>query len=136
MGDKLRGWKFDWCGDATDPSIEVTDDSLPITYTLEIATDIDFTAMILLKEGLTDSEYTLTKEEKQLLPSTKKDAPYYWRVKAIDSASNETEWTGTGTFHVGFTFDWPGWIIYLWFGLGGVLLFFLGLWVGRRTSYY
>jgi len=136
MGGKLEGWKFDWCGSATDPSIEVTDDSLPITYTLEIATDADFTNIVLKKEGLSTSEYTITtKEEKQLLPSTKKEAPYYWHVKAIDSASNETEWTGAGIFYVGFTFEMPPWALYVLFGVGALLLFFLGFQLGRRTAY-
>ena len=137
MDSKLEDWKFDWCGDATDPSIEVTDDSEPITYTLEIATDADFTNIVLQQEGLSTSEYTLTEEEEDLLPSTEEEAPYYWRVKAIDAASNETAWTVPGTFYTGF--GWPefqGWPLYTVMGVGGVLLFFLGLWIGRRTVYY
>lgn len=137
MDSKLEDWKFDWCGDATDPSIEVTDDSLPITYTLQIATDADFTNIVLQQEGLSTSEYTLTEEEEELLPSTEEEAPYYWRVRAIDAASNETVWTTPGTFYTGF--GWPefqGWPLYTVMGVGGVLLFFLGLWIGRRTVYY
>lgn len=135
MDGKLRGWKFDWCGDADDPTIEVTDDSPPITYTLEIASDIDFTTIVLEMEDLTTSEHTVTiKEEKELLTPSTKEAPYYWRVKAIDAASNETAWTSIRTFYIGFT--WPGWIIYLWFGLGIVAAGILGFWLGRRTTYY
>jgi len=135
MDNKLRGWKFDWCGDADDPAIEVTDDSPPITYNLEVASDIDFTTIVLDVEGLTTSEHTVTiKEEKELLTPSTKEAPYYWRVKAIDAASNETEWTSIRTFYTGFT--WPDWIIYLWFGLGIVAAGILGFWLGRRTTYY
>lgn len=135
IDDKLRGWKFDWCGDADDPTIEVTDDSPPITYNLEVASDIDFTTIVLEMEGLTTSEYPVTtREEKDALKPSTKEAPYYWRVKAIDAASNETEWTGVRTFYTGF--NWPDWIIYLWFGLGIVAAGILGFWLGRRTTYY
>lgn len=136
MDSKLKDWRFDWCGDATDLTIEVTDPSLPITYTLQIATDDQFTteSIVLEKTGLTESEYTLTSEER--LPSVKKEAPYSWRVRAIDAASNESGWTGTGSFYVGFIFNMPTWLIYTLFGLGALLLGVLGFWLGRRTAYY
>jgi len=133
---KLAGWTFDWGGDATDPTIEVTDDSLPITYTLQIATDENFTAdsLVLEKPDLTTSEYEVTdKEEMDLLKLSTRSAPYYWRVKAIDAASNETGWTDPQAFCVGFTF--PSWGIYTLIGLGGLLLLVLAFWLGRRTAY-
>ena len=115
---------FDW-KDVTDPS--------GVTYTLQVATDKNFTAasLILIEEGLTKSEYTLEEE----LESTKKDAPYWWRVKAIDGVGNESGWTGAGSFNVGFVFEMPKWALYLLIGLGGVALFFIGFFVGRRTGY-
>ncbi len=135
MDTKLKGWRFDWCGDDTDLTIEVTDLSLPITYTLQIATDDQFTttSILLEKTGLTESEYTLTSEES--LASVERENPYYWRVRAIDGASNESGWTGTGSFYVGFSFDMPTWLIYTLFGLGAVLFGVLGFWLGRRTTY-
>jgi len=39
-----------------------------------------------------------------------------------------------GTFFVGFVFELTGWILYALMGLGGILLFFIGLWVGRRGA--
>jgi len=117
---------FDW--------EEVTDDSLPVTYTLQIASEPYFILMVLEKTGLTDSDYTLTEAEK--LEKVSKETPYYWRVKATDAASNESDWTSAGSFYVGFAFDLPQWGIYALMGLGGVILFFIGLWVGRKTSYY
>ena len=116
---------FDW--------EDVTDDS-GVTYTLQIATDKDFTFTVLKKEGLTSSEYTITKEEK--LESTKKEAPYYWRVKAIDGASNESQWSTLGSFYVGF--QWPelkGWLLYTLIGVGAFLIGLFGFWLGRRTAY-
>ena len=116
---------FDW--------EDVTDPSLPVTHTLHIASDADFTTRVLEKEGLADSEYTIPKEER--LESTKKEAPYYWHVKAIDGASNESGWSGTGSFYVGFAFTMPQWALYTLFGVGGLLLLALAFWLGRRTAY-
>jgi hypothetical protein len=120
---------LDW-KDADDPS-------LPVTYTLQIATDKDFTedSIVLQKTGLTDSEYTLTEEEK--LEPVKKEAPYYWRVKATDGAANESEWSEPRTFQTGgFTFSMTGWVLYLVIAFGALAIFVFGLWVGRRTAYY
>jgi len=127
MGSKAEAEAyFDW-EDVTDPS--------GVTYTLQIASDEDFTSIVLEKKDLTDSEYTITEGEK-LKPVSEK-APYYWRVKAIDGASNESEWSGTGSFYVGVALALaiPQWAIYTLFGVGGLLLGFLGFWVGRKTAY-
>jgi len=117
---------FDW--------EDVTDLSPPIIYSLQIASDKNFTFIVLEKKGLTDSEYTLTEEEE--LAAVKKEVPYYWRVKAIDNAANESEWSAPESFYVGFAFALPGWAIYLLIGLGALLIGFLAFWVGRRTAYY
>ncbi len=123
MGDKAASMAyFDWK--------DVSDPSKPVTYTLQLASNANFTTMVLEKTGLTISEYTLTEEE--ALESTTEETPYYWRVKAIDGASNASNWTGAGTFYVGFVFELTGWILYALMGLGGILLFFIGFWVGRR----
>jgi len=115
----------------------VTDDSSPVTYTLQIATDDSFTpaSILLEKEGLTKSEYTTTEVEK--LSSTKEEVPYYWRVKAIDAISNESEWSTPGSFYVGgILFSLTGWVLYIVMGVGGLVLFGLGYWLGRRTTFY
>ncbi|MFC1969432.1 IPT/TIG domain-containing protein [Chloroflexota bacterium] len=120
---------FDWA-DASDPS-------LPITYSLQVATDKDFTSasIVLEKTGLTESEYTITEDEE--LEPAKKEAPYHWRVKATDGASNESEWSEPQAFYTGgFTFGLTGWVMYLVIGIGAIILFMFGLWVGRRTAYY
>jgi len=116
---------FDW---------EDIDDPSGVTYTLQIASDADFTTIVLERTDLTSSEYNLTEEEK--LESVGKEEPYYWRVKAIDGASNESQ-SEARSFYTGF--QWPGfigWPLYLVIGVGGVLLFLFGLWVGRRTAYF
>jgi len=82
---------LDW-EDVTDPS--------GVSYTLQIASGIDFDAIVLEKKGLIDSEYHITIEDG--LESTDKENPYYWRVKAIEDAFNESEWTQSGLLYVGF----------------------------------
>ena len=116
---------FDW---------DDVDDLSGVTYTFQIASDANFTTIVLDKPGLTSSEYTVTEEE-QLEPVSK-DEPYYWRVKAIDGASNESE-SEIRSFYSGF--QWPdfiGWPLYTVIGIGGVLLIIFGFWLGRRTAYY
>ncbi|MFC1979899.1 hypothetical protein ACFLVS_03435 [Chloroflexota bacterium] len=118
---------FDWEG-VEDPS--------GVTYTLQVATNKNFTdASIVLEKELTDTEYTIPKEEK--LKSAKKEAPYYWRVSATDGASNASEWSTPGSFYFGF--QWPelkGWLLYFLMAIGVIVFLALGFWLGRRTAYY
>jgi hypothetical protein len=126
---------FDW-EDVVANIDGVVEQSLPITYDLQVATDENFTKKVVNKTGLTTSEYTLTKDE--ALESNSDEIPYYyWRVRAVDAASNASQWTGTGIFKVGFVFNFPGlsgWVLYVLIGVGAVVLFFIGLWVGRRSG--
>jgi hypothetical protein len=126
---------FDWDDVVTDIDGQ-PEKSTPITYDLQVATDENFTHKVVNKTGLTTSEYTLTEDE--ALESTSDETPYYyWRVRAVDAASNASQWTGTGTFKVGFSFKFPGlsgWGLYVLIGVGAVVLFFIGLWVGRRSG--
>ncbi|MFC2066880.1 IPT/TIG domain-containing protein [Chloroflexota bacterium] len=113
---------------------EVTNASPPITYNLQVASDQNFNSIVLAKTGLSKPEYTLAEDEK--LAAVKEEAPYYWRVKAIDSVNNESEWSTPWSFYVGFSFTPPGWLIYTLVGLGGLLIGFLAFWLGRKTAYY
>lgn len=114
----------------------VSDDSLPVTYTLQVATRDDFTPAFIVveKTGLTASEYTLT--QGQALESTKKEASYYWRVQATDGAANVGQWSAAGSFYVGSTFELEGGVLYALMGVGGLLLLGLGYWLGRRTAFH
>jgi len=127
-GDKAEETpSFDW-EDVSDPS--------GVTYTFQIATDEDFTedSIIFEKAGLSVSQYTLAPKDK--LESTKEEAPYYWRVKAVDGAGNESAWSTPGSFYVGFTFALPGWARYAIIGVAVVLAGFIGFLIGRRTAYF
>jgi hypothetical protein len=119
---------FDWQ--------EVTDDSLPVTYRLQIATDKSFGAgtIVVDKSGLDTSSYTLTDAEEKALAG--QDTPYYWRVKSIDAAANESEWTGAGEFYISGPFVFPRWALILVIVGGAIVMFLIGLWVGRRTAFY
>ncbi len=117
---------FDW--------EDVTSLNPPVTYTLQVAADPNFTNIILEKKGLLKSEYTPTEEEE--LAAIRQEAPYYWRVKVIDGATNESEWSTPQPFYVGFSFTPPGWLLYTLIGLGVILIGLLAFWLGRRTAYY
>ena len=56
--------------------------------------------------------------------------PYYWRIKAIDGAQNESNWTNAETFSIATPF--PSWLLYLLITLGAVLFFALGYFFQRR----
>ena len=74
---------FDW-SDVTDAS--------GVSYSLQVDDNADFSSPIISKEGLTESTYTLTKDE-ALSKGT-----YYWRVKAVDGAGNTAGWTAPFSF--------------------------------------
>jgi hypothetical protein len=117
---------FDW--------EEVNDDS-GVTYTLQVATKDSFAVsnIVLEKAGLTDSEYDVAEEEK-LEPSSK-EASHYWRVKAVDNAANESEWSDVGSFYVGSRFTLSETVKKVLIGLGIAGAGFFGFWLGRRTAY-
>jgi len=72
------------------------------SYTLQIDTNPDFSNPRLEKTGLVSPSYALTKEEG--LPRGK----YYWRVKAVDGASNESPWSSAYVVRSGIL---PVWVI-------------------------
>ena len=118
---------FDW-GD-------VTDVSQPVTYDLQIATDRNFTtsSVVLEKKALAKSEYALTTIDELSLAS--QETPYYWKVRAVDAAANEGQWTGAREFYLPAPFGLPDWALYTLAVLGGLFILGLGYWWGRRTSY-
>lgn len=117
---------FDW-QDVTDLS--------GVNYALQIAVDANFTpnTLVLEKQRLASSEYNPTVGEK--MPGSERGRPYCWRVKAIDGASNESDWSAPKAFYVGSAFQLPNWAIWVLALVGGVGLFILGYWLGRRVAY-
>ena len=129
MGVKVKPpISFDW--------EDITDDSLPVTYTLQIAASSEFStaSMVLEKKELMESKYTVTKAEATNL--VEQEAPYYWRVRVIDAASNEGEWAGASQFSIPPSFTMPSWAIYAIIVLGVVLIcgFGIGWYTRHRKS--
>ncbi len=114
----------------------VEDLSAPVTYTLQVANDGEFADVVLEKSGLSTTEYTPTSNEQ--LRASKDETAYYWRVKAVDAASNESGWSTVGSFRVVAAFTMPSWAIYVLIGVAVVIVGFLvyRLWRRNRTSYW
>jgi len=119
---------FDWDN--------VTDASLPVTYDFQIATDEDFTtdSIILGKTALTESLFMLTEAEGLELASD--NATYFWRVKSVDGALNESGWTTGSEFLASGPSTFPRWALILIIVFGAIFVFGLGFWLGRRMAYY
>lgn len=64
------------------------------SYTLEIANTNDFSSPAVLKKGLINSEYDLSKDDTITLGS------YSWRVRAVDDIGNEGLWSEANKFEV------------------------------------
>lgn len=106
---------------------EVTDDS-GVTYNLEIGTSADFTPVLISRTGLTEASYTLTGAE------ALDYGTYYWRVKAIDGALNDSGWSIAYSFKSCLLPFWASIVIAaLIVALIGSLVYFL---VRRRRAFY
>jgi len=119
---------FDWD--------DVTDASLPVTYDFQIATEEDFNAdsIILEKNSLTDSIFMLTEAEGLELASD--NATYFWRVKSVDGALNESDWSAASDFLASGPSVFPRWALILIIVFGSIFVFGVGFFIGRRTAYY
>jgi len=114
----VKDVKFEW-NPVSDPS--------GVVYTLEVSDDAKFSQVLLTEANLVASSYTLT-EDKNLLTSRK--VPYYWRVKAVDGATNTSAWSAIGSFYKAFTVNsivsnMPDWTKYILLGLGLLLVAFM-----------
>jgi hypothetical protein len=115
---------FDW--------ESVYDPSEPVSYTLQIARAADFAQPILEKEGLSLSNYELTKDE-ALRPS-RRSTYYYWRVRATDSASNEGAWSNPIAFQVEPSSVLPEWAEYVLVFIGILLVIIAGFIIRNATK--
>ncbi len=111
---------------------DVTDPSLPVTYSVQISASDNFTTNLVNLTGLATSQYILT--EADLLNFTTGQT-YYWREKAVDAAQNESAWTGANSFNITQGFQFTGWVLWVSVAVGAIILFLLGIWIGRKTAY-
>ena len=116
---------FDW-KDVTDPS--------GVAFVLQVARDKGFADMVIEKQGLAESQYTMSQTEDEMLESTKKAANYWWRVKAVDGAGNESRWTSVKSFNIGFVSAMADWLKYLLIGLGALVLLGIAFFVGKQIG--
>jgi hypothetical protein len=79
-------------GDAPDPS--------GVTYVLQVGTDPNFLHPLLEKADLASPSYILA--ESEALPRGR----YYWRIKAVDGASNESPWSSPVALKSGLMALW------------------------------
>jgi len=89
----------------------VYDISQPVVYMFEISRAKDFNEVLISKGGISVSEYTLTAGEKLL--ANRFGAFYYWRVNAIDGASNISPWSTPSAFDVAPEHGLPFWAKWL-----------------------
>jgi len=83
-----------------------------VSYKLQITSDPSFVNLTIPEvSGLTETSYTLP--QGQALPY----GTYYWRVKAIDSAQNDSGWTAPHSFQVGLMPLWTFIVIVVVFGM-------------------
>ena len=73
---------------------DVSGDKTGLKYTLQIAKTADFSAVVLLKEGITTTTFQINKSD---LPLT---GTYYWRVKATNDSGLSSPWSNSWNFEV------------------------------------
>jgi hypothetical protein len=76
-------------------------------------------------------------EDQEILPHRKE--AYFWRVRAIDGASNAGGWSEERSFFLGpnmasIMSNMPGWTKYVLVGLGLILFAFLFFWIGHLRT--
>jgi len=111
-----------WTG-VTDPS--------GVTYSLEVDTTSDFSQPILQQTDIPGTSYTLTSA--QALPK----GEYYWRVEAVDGASNESGWSQPWLLKSGLMAPWTlAIIIILVVAAVGTMAYFLVVRLRRRRGQF
>jgi hypothetical protein len=115
---------FDW----TD-----VNDTGKVTYILDVAEDTAFTHVLIHQQGLSTSEYQLTKAEELNSTPTNPPGSYYWRVRAIDTDQNMSDWSSVNAFSVS-GFSLSGWPMYAIAIIGGILLLAIGIFIGTRIG--
>jgi len=91
----------------------IVDDPSGVMYALQISATADFSQVLVSKSGLqaqgsalivssAGPEMSYTLADSEALPF----GTYYWRVKAVDGALNDSGWSGSSTFKAGLLPTW------------------------------
>jgi hypothetical protein len=111
-----------WTG-VTDPS--------GVTYTLEVDTSSDFSQPILQITDINGTSYTLTSAQ------ALSRGEYYWRLEAIDGASNESGWPQPWLLKSGLMAPWTLAIIIIFaVAAAGIIAYFLIVRLRRRRAQF
>jgi len=79
---------------------KAVEDVSGVSYDLQVGTSPDLAQVLISKTGLTETSYALSKME-GLSYGT-----YYWRVRAVDGAMNDSGWTTPYSFKSGLLPFW------------------------------
>jgi hypothetical protein len=111
-----------WTG-VTDPS--------GVTYTLEVDTSSEFSQPILQITDINGTSYTLTSAQ------ALSKGEYYWRLEAIDGASNESGWSQPWLLKSGLMAPWALAIIIIFAvaAAGTIAYFLIGRLRRRRAQF-
>jgi hypothetical protein len=104
----------------------IVDDPSGVKYALQISATADFSQVLISKTGLiaqgsaiivsaTGPEMSYTLTETEALPF----GTYYWRVKAVDGALNDSGWSTVNNFKAGLL---PTWALIVIIVLAAVLI--------------
>jgi hypothetical protein len=115
---------------------DAVNDPSGVSYTIQICDDARFSRPLLTEANILVTSYVIRDEQKLLLSRSE---PFFWRIKAVDNASNESGWTVTGTFYKGYTMgsviaDMPGWTKFALIALGLILFVFLVLFIWKNIK--
>ncbi len=113
---------------------ETVSDPSGVTYVIEVADDARFSRPIISQAGMAQT-YLDVPDSAKTLPG--KSDLYYWRVKAVDGASNIGAWSVTGSFYKGVTVesvmaDMPAWTKFALIGIGLLLFVFMVVFIRRN----
>ncbi len=109
---------------------EAVSDRSGVRYVLQVAADELFTtgnnsSIVFQKAGIIEPKYFISEEE---LPGSGK--PYYWRVRAVDNAFNEGEWSAVRTFY--YRGEFNSWFLYSLVIEGVIFSGMIAIWVIRK----
>ncbi len=112
----------------------VYDISQPLIYFVQIARTPDFRRPILEKSDLIASQLTIGNGD-TLLPS-RRGTYYYWRVRAVDGASNVGEWSTVTAFRVKPASPLPSWLRNVLIGVAALIVIIFGyrIWKGYNGA--